>query len=81
VRETRPFLTFHSPIARMGGGASDGSQDRGIPPEEGQADKLAGGPARSSSGHPRAFQIGGPVPGIAVPRAAHNPRCPCVGIS
>ncbi|GEM_PF-6412925 len=37
------FVTFHLPIARMGGGASDRAQDRGIYPEEERAGKRAGG--------------------------------------
>lgn len=44
MRETRPFLTFHSPITGMGGGASDRAQDRGIQPEEERAAKGSGGP-------------------------------------
>jgi hypothetical protein len=39
-----------------------------------------GGPAQPEAGPPSAVEIGSPVSGIAVRRAAPNPRCPRVGM-
>jgi len=74
------FCHFPFTDCRTGRGGLRPCQGRGIRLEEERAGKRAGGPARPESGPPRALEREGPVSGIAVPRAAHNPRCPRVGI-
>lgn len=67
------------------GGASDSTQDRGTHLEEERAGKGSVGTGEqdglAGKGKEAEFERGGPVSGIAVPHAAPNPRCPCVGIS
>ncbi len=69
----------------MGGEASDRAQGSGIHPEEELAGKRPGGTGGQDglAGKVKEaeFERGGLVSVIAVRHAAHNPRCPRVGIS
>ena len=58
-------------------------KDKEAETDEAHRARVGGGgqPVRPESGPPRAFEGEGLVSVIAVRRVAHNPRCPCVGIS
>ena len=64
------------------GEASGRAEDWGVHPEEERAGKRSLGTEEEDGlagrGKEGEFERGGPVPVIAVRRAAHNPRCHCV---